>query len=156
MAVKIRLARRGRKKKPFYHIIVADARSPRDGRFIEKIGIYNPLTVPATIEVDNEKAFDWLMKGAQPTDTAKAILRYKGVLYKMHLAKGVKKGAFSQEVADKKYAEFISGKESKIQDKVKKIREDKDKQIRESLGAQIPLKVEKVEVRKEEVKKEEE
>lgn len=156
MAVKIRLARRGRKKKPFYHIIVADARSPRDGRFIEKIGIYNPLTVPATIEVDNEKAFDWLMKGAQPTDTARAILRYKGVLYKMHLAKGVKKGAFSQEEADKKYQEFLSHKEGKIQQRVSKLRAEKDQKVRDAIGANVPLKVDKVVVKKEEPKKEEE
>ncbi|MBK8112542.1 MAG: 30S ribosomal protein S16 [Saprospiraceae bacterium] len=82
MAVKIRLARRGRKKNPFYHIVVANSRSPRDGKFIESIGSYNPLTVPATIELDREKAYDWLTKGAQPTDTVAAILRFKGVLLK--------------------------------------------------------------------------
>jgi small subunit ribosomal protein S16 len=156
MAVKIRLARRGRAKKPFYHIIVADARSPRDGRFIEKIGIYNPLTVPATIEIDRDKAFDWLMKGAQPTDTAKAILRYKGVLYKMHLAKGVKKGAFSQEEADRKFDEFVNHKDDKIQNHVADIRKDKEAKIRENSGFNAPVKVQKVEVRAEEVKKEEE
>ena len=82
MPVKIRLARRGRRKQPYYHIIVADARAPRDGKFIEKIGSYNPMTKPATIELDREKAFEWLNKGAQPTDTARAILRFKGVMYK--------------------------------------------------------------------------
>ena len=80
MPVKIRLQRRGRRKQPFYHIVVADGRAPRDGRFIEKIGIYNPMTVPATIDLDRDRAYDWLMKGAQPTDTARAILRFKGVL----------------------------------------------------------------------------
>lgn len=156
MAVKIRLARRGRAKKPFYHIIVADARSPRDGRFIEKIGIYNPLTVPATIEIDRDKAFDWLMKGAQPTDTAKAILRYKGVLYKMHLAKGVKKGAFTQEEADRKFSEFLNHKDGKIQKHFDDVRKEKEAKIRENSGFNAPVKVQKVEVRTEEVKKEEE
>ena len=93
MAVKLRLQRKGRKKAPFYHIVVADSRSPRDGRFIEKLGTYNPLTVPATIELNRDKAFEWLMKGAQPTDTVNAILRFKGVLLKKHLQLGVAKGA---------------------------------------------------------------
>ena len=91
MAVKMRLSRKGRKKAPFYHIIIADARSPRDGKFIEKIGTYNPMTKPATIEIDRMAAFDWLSKGAQPTDTVKAILRFKGVYYRKHLMRGVKK-----------------------------------------------------------------
>ena len=99
MAVKIRLQRRGRRKAPFYHIVIADARAPRDGRFIEKIGTYNPMTKPATIDLDRDAAFDWLMKGAQPTDTARAILRFKGVLYRKHLQRGVKKGAMTQEQA---------------------------------------------------------
>ena len=107
MAVKIRLARRGRKKNPFYHIVVADARAPRDGKFIEKIGSYNPQTVPATIELDRDKAYDWLGKGAQPTDTVNAILKFKGVLYKKHLNRGVSKGALTQEEADKKLSEWI-------------------------------------------------
>ncbi|MDH3651908.1 MAG: 30S ribosomal protein S16, partial [Saprospiraceae bacterium] len=85
MPVKIRLQRRGRKKRPFYHIIIADSRAPRDGRFIESIGTYDPMTRPATINLDREKAYDWLMKGAQPTETMRAILRFKGVLYKKHL-----------------------------------------------------------------------
>ena len=89
MAVKIRLQRKGRRKRPFYHIVVADARAPRDGRFIEKLGTYNPMTSPATIDLDRDAAFEWLMKGAQPTDTARAILRFKGVLYKKHLDRGV-------------------------------------------------------------------
>ena len=110
MAVKIRLARRGRKKNPFYHIVVANSRSPRDGKFIESIGSYNPLTVPATIELDREKAYDWLTKGAQPTDTVAAILRFKGVLLKKHLQNGVKKGAISQEQADAKLAAWIDAK----------------------------------------------
>ncbi|HEX5626041.1 MAG TPA: 30S ribosomal protein S16 [Saprospiraceae bacterium] len=118
MAVKIRLQRKGRKKAPFYHIVIADARSPRDGRFIEKIGIYNPITKPATIEIDREKAFEWLMKGAQPTDTTRAILRYKGILYRKHLSRGVQKGALTQEKADQMYQDWISGKEGTIAEKV--------------------------------------
>ena len=114
MPVKIRLQRRGRKKRPFYHIVIADARAPRDGRFIEKIGTYNPMTKPATIDLDRDRAFDWLMKGAQPTDTARAILRFKGVMYKKHLMRGVKKGALTQEQADEMYQKWIDAKEAKI------------------------------------------
>ncbi len=114
MPVKIRLARRGRKKRPFYHIVVADARAPRDGRFIEKIGTYDPLTKPATIEIDRDKAFEWLMNGAQPTDTARAILRFKGVLYRKHLMRGVQKGALTEEEAMAKYEAWVAEKEAKI------------------------------------------
>jgi len=125
MSVKIRLARRGRRKAPFYHIVVADARSPRDGKFIENIGKYNPLTSPATVELDREKAFEWLMKGAQPTDTARAILRFKGVLYRKHLARGVAKGALEQDKADQMYQDWIEAKEAKI---AQRVSENKTKQ----------------------------
>lgn len=125
MAVKIRLQRKGRKKAPFYHLVVADARSPRDGRFIEKIGTYNPLTRPATIDVDRDKAFDWLMKGAQPTDTARAILRFKGVYYRKHLALGVGKGALTQEEADTRYNAWVDEKEAKIAARFVKTAEEK-------------------------------
>lgn len=114
MAVKIRLARRGRRKQPYYHIIVADARSPRDGKFIEKIGSYNPMTKPATIDLDRDRAYEWLMKGAQPTETARSILRFKGVLYKKHLQRGVAKEAMTQEAADALFQEYITTKEAKI------------------------------------------
>ena len=114
MATKIRLQRHGRKKRPFYHIVVADSRAPRDGRFIEKLGTYNPMTKPATIEIDRDRAFDWLMKGAQPTDTARSILRFKGVLFRKHLQRGVAKGALSQEDADQKYGEWVEQKEARI------------------------------------------
>jgi len=114
MAVKIRLQRRGRKKLPLYHIIIADSRAPRDGRFIEYIGSYNPLTKPATVEIDRDKAFEWLMKGAQPTDTVRAILKFKGVMYRKHLSRGVSKGALTQEQADSMYHAWIEEKESKI------------------------------------------
>ena len=100
MSVKIRLQRRGRKQRPFYHIVVADARAPRDGKFIEKLGVYNPMTSPATIEVDRMRAYEWLSKGAQPTDTARAILKFQGVMYYKHLMRGVSKGAMDQEKAE--------------------------------------------------------
>lgn len=117
MPVKIRLQRKGRRKRPFYHIVIADSRAPRDGKFIEKIGTYNPMTVPATIELDRAAAYDWLMKGAQPTDTVRAILRFKGVLYRKHLMRGVAKGALTQEEADAKFEAWIADKEGKINDR---------------------------------------
>ncbi len=117
MAVKIRLARRGRKKLALYDVVVADARAPRDGRFIEKIGTYNPLTNPASIELRDDRAFHWLMNGAQPTDTVKAMLSYRGVMLKKHLQIGVVKGALTQEQADAKLEEWMKSKESKIQNK---------------------------------------
>ncbi len=125
MSVKIRLQRKGRRKKPFYHIVVADARAPRDGKFIEKIGTYNPMTVPATIDLDRDRAYDWLLKGAQPTDTARAILRFKGVMYKKHLMRGVAKGALSAEEAETKYQEWIAAKEEKVQIRIAKAAEEK-------------------------------
>ena len=113
MPVKIRLQRKGRRKRPFYHIVIADSRAPRDGKFIEKIGTYNPMTVPATIELDGTAAYQWLLKGAQPTDTVRSILRFKGVLYRKHLQRGVDKGALTQEQADEKFDAWIADKESK-------------------------------------------
>ena len=148
MAVKIRLARRGRKKKPFYHIIIADSRSPRDGRFIEKIGSYNPLTVPATIEVDREKAFEWLQKGAQPTDTVRSILRFKGVMFRMHLQKGVRKGALTQAEADKKYQKYIGEKDAKIAKRFEAVRKSRDEAQRKLAGTDMPIKIADVEVPK--------
>ena len=113
MAVKIRLSRRGRKKLAIYDIVVADARSPRDGKIIEKLGNYNPNSNPATINLDIEKALDWVMKGAQPSQTARAILSYKGVMMKKHLQIGVIKGALKQEVADKKFEAWLKKKNLK-------------------------------------------
>ena len=112
--VKLRLQRKGRKKKPFYHIVVADSRAKRDGRFIERIGSYNPMTKPATIELDRDAAFEWLGKGAQPTDTVRAILRFKGVMYRKHLMKGVAKGALTEDQAMVKYQAWIDSKEAKV------------------------------------------
>lgn len=114
MAVKIRLQRHGRGKRPFYHIVVADSRARRDGKFIDRIGDYNPLTVPATININFDKAFKWVMEGAEPTDTVEKILSYKGVMYKKHLSRGVRKGAFSQEEADKKFDAWMEAKNAKI------------------------------------------
>ncbi len=114
MAVKIRLARRGRKKLAMYDIVVADARAPRDGKFIEKIGTYNPNTNPASINLNEATALKWILNGAQPTDTTRAILSYKGVLLKKHLQVGVNKGAISQEVADTKFEDWKTSKDAKI------------------------------------------
>jgi small subunit ribosomal protein S16 len=112
--VKIRLARRGRKKLAMFDIVVSDSRAPRDGRFIEKIGVYNPTTNPASINLNEIKAFDWLMKGAQPSDTVGRMLSYRGILYKKHLQIGVIKGALTQEQADTKFEEWKKEKENKI------------------------------------------
>lgn len=114
MSVKIRLQRHGKKGKPFFHIVVADARASRDGKFIEKIGTYNPVLNPAVIELNVDSAVKWLNNGAQPTDTARAILSYKGVLYKKHLQGGVAKGAFDQAEADTKFAAWLEGKEKQV------------------------------------------
>jgi small subunit ribosomal protein S16 len=120
MAVKIRLQRHGRKKRPYYHIVVADSRAPRDGKFIELLGIYNPIVKPASIELDGDKALDWLLKGAQPTDTVRNLLKDKGVLYKKHLMRGVKKGALSTEQAEAKHQAFVAQKQKNYSDKVAK------------------------------------
>ncbi len=125
MSVKIRLQRKGRSKAPFYHIVVADSRSPRDGRFIERIGTYNPLTRPATIDIDRDKAFSWLMNGAQPTDTARAILRFKGVYYRKHLALGVAKGALTEDDAAARYNAWVEAKEAKIAARAAQTAEEK-------------------------------
>ena len=117
MATKLRLQRHGKKGKPFYHMVAADARAKRDGRFIEKIGTYNPNTHPATIEIQHDRALYWLGVGAQPTDTARAILSYKGALLKNHLAGGVKKGALTEEQAEAKFNAWLDEKASKIQAK---------------------------------------
>jgi len=136
MSVKIRLQRHGKKGKPFFHIVAADARSPRDGKFIERIGSYNPNTNPATIVLDTDKAVTWLNNGAQPTDTARAILSYKGVLYKTHLNKGVKKGALTQEEADAKFNAWVDSKDAKIQAKRDGLSSVKEGALAEQLKAE--------------------
>ena len=114
MPVKIRLQRHGSKKRPFYFIVVADARAPRDGKFIQKIGTYNPLTVPASVQLDRQRALDWLHKGAQPTDTVRRILSFKGVLYLKHLLRGVKLGLFDDAAAMEKFQKWHSEHEVNI------------------------------------------
>ncbi|MBX2894895.1 MAG: 30S ribosomal protein S16 [Cyclobacteriaceae bacterium] len=152
MAVKIRLARRGRKKLSLYDVVVADSRSPRDGKFIEKIGTYNPLTVPASIILDDNKAFDWLMKGAQPSDTVRAMLSYRGVMLRRHLQLGVAKGAITQEQADTKLAEWVKAKQDKIQSKIEgvakakqtaaKARKEAESKVKEARAEAIRKKAE--------------
>jgi len=125
MAVKLRLQRYGRGKRPFYHIVAADSRARRDGKYIERIGDYNPLTKPATINVDVEKALSWLLKGAEPTETVGAVLKYKGVLYKKHLQRGVTKGALTQEAADKMFADWQDSHKNAVLDHQHKATKDK-------------------------------
>ena len=114
MPVKIRLQRHGSKKRPFYFIVIADSRSPRDGKFIQKLGTYNPLTVPATVQLDRQKALDWLQKGAQPTDTVRRILSYKGVLYLKHLLRGVTLSLFDEATAMDKFTKWSTEHEAQI------------------------------------------
>jgi small subunit ribosomal protein S16 len=114
MPVKMRLQRHGSKKRPFYFIVIADARAPRDGKFIQKLGTYNPLTVPATVQLDRQKALDWLHKGAQPTDTVRRILSFKGVLYLKHLLRGVKLGLFDETTAMEKFQVWHGEHEAQI------------------------------------------
>ena len=128
MAVKMRLQRHGSKKRPFYFIVIADARSPRDGKFIQKLGSYNPLTVPATIQIDRQKALDWLQKGAQPTDTVRRILSFKGVLYLKHLLRGVGLGLFDEAAAMEKFTKWSSEHDAHVakrQGADKKARQEK-------------------------------
>ena len=139
MPVKLRLARHGRKKFAFYHIVAADGRAPRDGKFIEKLGIYNPNTNPATIELDFDKSLNWLEKGAQPTETVRAILSYKGVLMKRHLLAGVRKGAFSEEEAEKRFATWLKEKEGKIQAKKDGLDREKEEDIKQRLEAESKI-----------------
>ena len=140
MPVKIRLARRGRKKAAMYDIVVADSRSPRDGRFIEKLGTYNPQTNPATINFSLDKAFDWVMKGAEPTETVRAMLSYRGILYKKHLQIGVNKGALTQEQADAKFEEWTASKEAKIEGKKETLSAKKADARKSALAAETKVK----------------
>ena len=140
MPAKLRLQRFGKKGHAYYHIVVADVRAPRDGKFIEKIGSYNPNTNPATIEIDREKAVEWLKNGAQPTDTLRAILSYKGVLYKHHLQQGVTKGKISQEAADAKFAEWESAKQSKVGNKVSSLADAKREEAKSRHAAETKVR----------------
>jgi small subunit ribosomal protein S16 len=140
MAVKIRLARRGRKKAATYDIVVADARAPRDGRFIEKLGTYNPQTNPATINYDADRAFYWMMTGAQPTDTVRAMLSYRGVLYRRHLQLGVDKGAITQEVADQRFSAWKEEKDAKIEGKRTGLVDAKEEARKAAFAAETKVK----------------
>ncbi|MDA3780933.1 MAG: 30S ribosomal protein S16 [Bacteroidales bacterium] len=173
MPVKIRLTRRGRKKLPYYHIVIADSRAPRDGRFIESIGTFDPTTNPSIIKLDFDKAIDWLMKGAQPTDTCRTILSKKGVMLKKHLLVGVKKKALTEEQAEEKFQAWITEKESKNQsdkdnllkkseeDKAKRLEAEKKisdtraegfaKKLAEEAAANVAKEAEKAEAKKEKV-----
>jgi small subunit ribosomal protein S16 len=134
MPVKIRLARHGRKRNAYFYIVAADSRAPRDGRYIERIGSYNPNTDPASIDLNFDKALKWLQNGAVPTDTCRAILSYKGVLYKNHLIKGVAKGALTEDDVEQKFNAWVNDKEQKIQAKVDKLdagaKADKEKRFK--------------------------
>lgn len=123
MAVKIRLQRYGKKGRPYFHIVAADSRAPRDGKYIERLGSYDPNTNPATIDINVDDALRWLNNGAQPTDTARAILSYRGVLYKNHLLKGVKKGALTEEEAESRFKAWEEEKAAKIEAKRAKLAE---------------------------------
>ncbi|PHR10352.1 MAG: 30S ribosomal protein S16 [Aequorivita sp.] len=136
MPVKIRLQRHGKKGKPYFWIIAADSRSKRDGKFLEKIGFYNPTTNPAQIDLDVDSAVKWLQNGAQPTDTARAILSYKGALMKNHLAGGVRKGALTEEQAEAKFNEWLESKKGAIDHKKASLSEAKEKEKAEKLAAE--------------------
>ena len=144
MAVKIRLARHGKKGYAFYHIVVADSRAPRDGKFIEKLGTYNPNTNPATIDLNFEQALSWLMKGAQPTDTARAILSYKGVLLKKHLLGGVAKGAFTEAEAEARFNKWLGEKEGQVTAKVNKLAAEKSADKKARLTAEAAVNAARV------------
>lgn len=139
MPTKIRLARHGRKGYAFYSIVIADSRAPRDGRYIEKIGTYNPNTNPATIDLKFERALYWLQVGAQPTETARAILSYEGVLMKKHLLDGVKKGAFDEETADRKFDAWYADKRAKIQAKKDKLSKTAEAETKKRLEAEAEV-----------------
>jgi small subunit ribosomal protein S16 len=140
MPVKIRLQRHGKKASAYYHIVIADGRAPRDGKFIEKLGTYNPNTNPATIDLNFDGAIKWLSNGAQPTDTCKAILSYKGVMLKHHLNKGVIKGALTQEAADAKLEKWLNEKQAKIDGKASSVISKKDDAKRAALKAETAVK----------------
>lgn len=136
MPTKIRLQRHGKKKYAYFHVVIADSRAPRDGKFIEKLGTYNPNTNPANIDIDFDRTLNWVKKGAQPTDTVRALLSYKGIIYKNHLDKGVLKGAFTQEEADKRFEAWLEEKEAKVSSKKEKISSSIDEERKKRLAAE--------------------
>ena len=140
MATRIRLQRHGKKGKPFFHIVASDSRFKRDGRFIEKLGTYDPTANPAVINLNFENTLSWVQKGAELTDTARAILSYKGVLYKNHLLKGVEKGALTPEDVEKKFEQWLKEKEAKIQSKIDGLAKSADKAKSDRLKAESEAK----------------
>lgn len=143
MPTKIRLQRHGKKRYPYYHVVVADARAPRDGKFIEKLGTYNPNDNPATIDINFDRSLHWVKVGAQPTDTVRALLSYKGVMHKDHLDRGVLKGAFSQADADKKFDAWIKEKETKVAGKVESLTKAGAAAEKEKLDAEKEINTKK-------------
>jgi small subunit ribosomal protein S16 len=145
MAVRIRLSKRGRRKLALYDIVVSDSRSPRDGKFIQKLGTYNPNTNPATVVLNDELTFDWVMKGALPTDTARTILSERGVMFKKHLQIGVDKGAITQEAADQKYSAWINQKHAAKTSSSDALAGKKEADKKARLAAEVKVKEAKAE-----------
>ncbi len=139
MATRIRLQRHGKKNKAFFHLVAADSRAKRDGKFIEKLGTYNPNTNPATIDINFEKTLTWVQNGAEMSDTARAILSYKGVLYKNHLINGVKKGALTAEQVETKFAEWLAEKDAKVSGKKDSLSKKADQEKANRLKAEIAV-----------------
>lgn len=139
MATKIRLQRHGKKGKAFFHLVIADSRAPRDGKFIEKVGVYNPNTNPATIDIEFERALHWVQVGAEPTDTVRAILSYKGVLYKNHLLNGVKKGALTAEQVEERFNKWVDEKAGKIDKKKDNLSKSAEKEKADRLKAEADV-----------------
>lgn len=140
MAVKIRLQRHGKKDAAFFHVVVADGRAPRDGKFIEKLGVYNPNSNPATIDINFDKTLQWLMNGAQPTDTCRAILSYKGVMLKKHLLEGAKKGALTEAQVEQKFNKWLQEKEGKVNSKKDRLANEGSKKASDRLKAETASK----------------
>lgn len=148
MALKIRLKRRGRKKLALFDIVIADSKAPRDGKFVEKVGTYNPNSDPAAINMDEDRALHWVMNGAQPTDTVRAMLSYRGILLKKHLQFGVRKGALSQEEADKRFDVWRTEKDKQIADKVAGLEKKKAEEVKTKLAAEAKVKEARAEAAK--------
>lgn len=159
MPTRIRLQRKGKKGRPFYHLVIADGRAPRDGKFIERIGTYNPLTDPATIDLHFDRALYWLQVGAQPSDTARSILSREGVLLKDHLLRGVKKGALTEEQAEEKFQTWLKEKAERLaqvsqkaelsQKEIKKKRLEEEKKIKEARAEELAKKYAKENLKEE-------
>ena len=140
MPIKIRLARHGKKFRPYYHVVVADSRAPRDGKFIERIGSYNPVNKPATIDINFDKALSWLQKGAQPSDTVRTLLKSKGVIYKNHLLKGAAKGALTVEQVEAKFQEWMKQNEAKLNKEVNQLAEAKQDDLKKRLAQETKIR----------------